>query len=212
MKLLSNLASVLGLAPQIYRHPARPLLSAISVLCALGAAAAATASPGAMVESLAQMVGIGIALAGAKRMTAANSCITGRVLARTIFAACVAWLPIAISIALDVPAVAREGLMCALLLVIWPQAVLDPRCQTRFTPEYAAFLRQARAEMAHKLTVMGPPMGIYQGKEIASYLVDVLGQTYDFAGLAPSAPGGGLRPGQAVISPGLLYELRPPVP
>ncbi len=58
----------------------------------------------------------------------------------------------------------------------------------------------------------GPSIGLYQGRDIpAWYKTGDLG-LHDYVGVAGLMPDlNALRPGQSVISPGLIYQERPSV-
>jgi hypothetical protein len=64
-------------------------------------------------------------------------------------------------------------------------------------------------------TPTGPAIGSYAGAPIAASIVDAMGRHYDYAGLAPRRPDGtldadALRPGEFILSPGLLYKAHKP--
>ena len=65
--------------------------------------------------------------------------------------------------------------------------------------------------VVHDTRPVGPSIGRYGDKEIASSIVDASGRRYAYAGVAPRKWNGqldvdALRPGEFILLPGLIYR------
>jgi hypothetical protein len=226
MTFLRNTAAVYLVAARLYREPSQPVHAAASALISA-----------LMIGLTLQMIwAVALSLGGA--LLVAGCAIKAKVdlsqgfgpaksiISRAVFAAAVVSVPAGYSIDIDPRAWALAITAIYICIAVWnqvPARVCPPTSASnslshepagdRALPENVdtEAVRQMRSEIAAQLATMGPTIGVFKDKEIAAFITDVRGNTYVFVGIAPSNHSWRPTAGQTVVSPGLLYEVRPGV-
>ncbi len=195
-QFLNNVLSVLFLRPDRYRPPAHPAWAA--GLCTGATVAAALVAFGGRalwVVGCAYLVGL---LALPCKILASKAPpdddALGPALARGLFASMVATWPLGLAVAAQLPPELVGAFALHGALQIWMQVVLP---------------RQSTAAVAQPdFARAGPAIGMFRGREIAAWLVDVHGTFYEFVGCAADWRDLRLPAGHTVVRPGIIYQAR----
>lgn len=195
-QLLDNLLSVLFLRPDRYRAPPHPARTAgLSAAVTVAAAWLVFGGPALWVVGGAYLVGL-VALPW--KMVASKAApdddTLGPMLARGVFASMVAVWPLGLALAAQLPVELIAAFALHAAVQIWLQVVLPRRSEA--------------AEPDPQFTRAGPAIGVFRGRQIAAWLVDVHGTLYEFVGCSADPRDLCLRDGQTVLGPGIIYEAR----
>lgn len=205
-QFLRNVASVVLLHPDWYRIPRRPALEATIAGTLTVGAAWAWFGPMAM-WVIAAAYFMAILVLPCKMLAlddlAPDDEAIGPALLRALFASMVATWPLGLALAADLPAEVIAGFALHGAMQIWLQVVL-PRAPAEYVAEPDGRVAPADRHFAGA----GPAIGTFGGREIAAWLVDVQGRFWDFVGCTSDRDHLALHPGQAVLGPGIIYEMR----
>jgi hypothetical protein len=195
-QLLNNVLSVVFLRPDRYRPPPRPAWTAGWWTGATVAAALLAFGGGALwIVGFAYLVGLlALPCKILASKTPPDDDALGPALARGLFASMIAVWPLGLAVAAQLPAELLAAFGLHAVLQIWLQVVL-PR-------------RPATGSVDRAFTRAGPAIGMFRGREIAAWLVDVHGTCYDFVGCAADPLELRLAEGQTVVRPGIIYQAR----
>lgn len=195
-QLLNNVLSVLFLRPDRYRTPAHPAWAA--GLCTGTTVAAALLVFGGRalwVVGFAYLVGLlALPCKILASKTPPDDDALGPALARGLFASMVATWPLGLALAGRLPLELIAALGLHAVVQIWLQVVLPRRSTT--------------APADRHFTRAGPAIGVFGGREIAAWLVDVHGTFYEFVGCTADPRDLCLPEGQTVVRPGIIYQAR----
>lgn len=195
-QLLNNALSVLFLRPDRYRAPAHPAWSAgLSSGATVAAALLVFGGRALWVVAVAALVAL---LALPCKIIASKAPpdehALGPVLARGVFASMVAIWPPGLAVAGDLPPELIAAFALHGALQTWVHTVLPPA-----RPLTVAIAQFARA---------GPAIGVFRGREIAAWLEDVHGTSYEFVGCVAEWRELRLPAGHAIVRPGIIYQAR----
>jgi len=205
-QFLKNVLSVLLLRPQWYGTPRHPLLAAVLAACATVAGIVLVDGPGAMwlvaCSYFMMIVILTYKILGIENLSPEDDRIAPALL-RALFASMVAIWPLGLALAAGLPAeliaaFAVHGVMQLWLQVVLPSAFAD----------VGAIPAQSAAPADRSFAGAGPAIGMFAGREIAAWLVDAQGRFWDFVGCTSDLASLCLREGQAVLRPGIIYEVR----
>lgn len=204
---LRNVTSVVALAPSLYREPSKQLQFSLAVL--VGSAVVSIFLDFRLVM-ITVAFGLGFALLSLAMRPGIQR---GPAVARGIFAAAVASWPTGLVLEhlaqeFDLPFLLVIVCLEYLFNSVWAQVTYRPG--KMMTRDERAVARQIRADVSGILIEeYGQRIGTYKDKEIPAFIRSVTGEVFYFVGVAPANEAWRPKPGQTVVSPGLLFEVSP---
>jgi len=209
-QLLKNILSVLLLRPDWYGTPRHPLLVAVLTACATIAGILLVSGPAAM-WLVACSYFVMIVILPCKILATVNlSPEDDRIapaLLRALFASMVAIWPLGLALAAELPGELIAAFGVHSVLQLWLQVVLPSA-----SADVDGIPAQSAAPTPRSFAGAGPAIGMFAGREIAAWLVDAQGRFWDFVGCTSDLASLCLREGQAVLRPGIIYEVRRGLP
>jgi len=139
---------------------------------------------------------------------------TESVFARGMFAGSVCTWPVGLALAAGLPVVLIIGVAVHAAFQVWMQVLpLEEFSGARFAAPGAALTALRTPELVNpRFTRAGPPIGTFEGREIASWMLDQDGVYHDFVGCTGDRAHYVAAPGQTVLGSGLVYQARGPAP